>query len=190
MRQTLAAAIGTNLASQKHVRKHVRYQPEPAQTQRTPVSHRRSRRLTIDPKLHSNQLNQNPYRESETSPNGVQELDQSSESASSKSGPTPKRVKKYTLSEAPSVQQPRLSFGLTNMANLPKRIPLLDVSTSRGNISPMRPSTARGSHKKAFDEANVEVEFGSGIFTSTPFTPGPIAATNDDDVYDDTTADE
>jgi hypothetical protein len=69
---------------------------------------------------------------------------------------------------------------------------LLDVSTGRGNMSPIRPSTARkGSIGKEFDEVDdVEVEFGSQLFASTPFTPGPVAKTDDDHFYDDTTADE
>jgi hypothetical protein len=191
MRQTLAAAIGTNLAGRKHVRKSVHYHAAPAETQRTPVSRRRSRRLTIDPKPHSNQLNQTPYLESETSPDVVQEADKSFESASSKSGPTPKRAKQYKPFRAPAVRQPRLNYGLTKTTNTQMKMPLLDISIGRGNMSLVRPSTTRkGSHGKGFDEENVEVEFGSEILTNTPFTLGPIATKDDDHFYDDTIADE
>lgn len=189
MRQTLAAAIGTNMAGRKHGRKSVHYQPEPAETQRTPVSRRRSRRLTIDPKPHLNQLNQAPYLESETSPDAMPEVDRSFGSAS---GPTPKRVKQHKASRASTIRQTRLSTGLAKTAETQIRMPLLDISTGRGNTYPLRPATERkASHGKlVFDEANVEVEFGSQIFTSTPFTPGPVAKTKDDRFYDDTTADE
>jgi len=72
------------------------------------------------------------------------------------------------------------------------RMPLLDVSAGRVNMSPARPSTARkSSHGKEFNDANdVEVDFGSGVFTSTPFTPGPVGKIDIDNFYDDTTADE
>lgn len=180
------------MGAQKHVRKSVQFKHKPAETQRTPVSRRKSRRLTIDPKPHSNQLNQAPYLESKTSPNANPEVEQSFESASSKSGPTPKRAKQYKASRASAIRQPRLSTGGGKTAETQIRMPFLDVSTGRGNTYPLGPATgSKASHRKqVFDEANVEVEFGSQIFTSTPFTPGPNAKTKNDHFYDDTTADE
>jgi hypothetical protein len=191
MRQTLAAAIGPNFAGRKHVRKSVHYHAEPAEIQGTPVQRRTSRRLTAERKPHSSQHNQAPYLESETSPDVAREGDRSFESTSSKGGPTPKRVKQNKPFRAPVMRPSRLNYALTKTANNQIRMPLLDVSTGRGNMSPVRPCTAgRDSYEKGFDEENVDVEFGSGIFTSTPLTPGLIATTNDDGLYDDTTVDE
>ncbi|KAE9990054.1 hypothetical protein EG327_001906 [Venturia inaequalis] len=177
--QTVTAmAMSANTGGRKHVRKSVHYPPEPAETQH--------------PKPLSNQPNQAPYLEGETSPDAIPEHDRSFESTSSKSGPTPKRVKQDNTSRTSAFRQPRLSTGVAKTAETQIRMPLLDVSTGRGNAYPPRPaSEKKASHgKQVFDEANVEVEFGSQIFTSTPFTPGPIAKRKEDYFYDDTTVDE
>ncbi|TID17144.1 hypothetical protein E2P81_ATG09698 [Venturia nashicola] len=191
VQQRVAAAMATAGAG-NHVRKSVHYPSKPAENQRTPVSRRRSRRLTIDPKSHSNQINQAPNPESESSPDAKPGHDRFFESASSTSGPTPKRVKQYKTSRTSGFRPPRLSTGVAKTAETQIRIPLLDVSTGRGNAYPPRPATEREAYdgKNVFDEANVEVEFGSQLFTSTPFTPGPVGKTKDDHFFEDTTADE
>lgn len=189
---TAMESVDNDIGGRKHVRKSVHYPPQPAETQRTPVSRRRSRRLTIDPKPHLNQVDRTPYLENETSPDAVPEHDRSFESTSSKSGPTPKRLKQYRTSRTSAFREPRSSIGVARTAETQRRMPLLDVSAGRGNVYPPRPATEgkASSGKLAFDEENVDVEFGSQIFTSTPFTPGPVAKTNDGQFYDDTTVDE
>ncbi|QDS68346.1 hypothetical protein FKW77_010712 [Venturia effusa] len=194
LRQTLVTAIdAANTAGRKHVRKSVHYQPEPAETQRTPVSRRRSRRTTTDAKPHFYPLNQTPEPEGGNSLDATPEIDGSFESASSRGGPTPKRARQHKASRSSAFRQPRTSIGLAKTVDTQKRAPFLDISTGRGNSYPRRPATSEKKAKQGkmvFDEENLEVEFGSLLFESTPFTPGPGARVRDDDFFGDTTVDE
>ena len=82
-----------------------------------------------------------------------------------------------------------------------KRLPLLDVSAGRANVSPCKSRLlSKGDYEKHGNwESNVagpledaeDLEFGSDImFTSTPFTPKPMKAMEEPSIYGDTTVDE
>ena len=176
MRQTLAAAIG-NLPERKHPRKSVRYA---ASAQRSPVSRRRSRRLAGDIEDLQTPHGTQTLRHD---PNEPEAGDLSFESNSSRSGSTPKRAKPHKPFKVPVVRQPRLSAATprsTRAQNM--RLPLVDVSTGRGNMSPIRrslPAKLTPSEKGEWEnlryestEAYEDLDFGCEIFTSMPFTPG------------------
>ena len=169
MRQTLAAALG-HLPDKKHTRKSVHY--DPAITQ----ARRRSRRLT-------DRRTMSPLKGGEAllpTENLVPDANASFESVSTEEGSTPKRAKPHKPFKVPSLRPSRLATP-RSVGGRTQRLPLADAS-SRANRSPSRQLLA--STKKAMTQlvhedlgqkaeyaALDELDFGSEVFTSTPFTP-------------------
>lgn len=195
MRQTLAVAIG-HLPERKHPRKSVHYAPP---IDRSPQSHRQSRRLTDKHNLSSPQGAQDVLHGGKTpQPNAVLSFD----SISTDDASTSKRAKSHKPFKVPAVRQPRLSQVATpkGLKAQTHRLPLGDVSRSRGNRSPSRQAPASTKKMVTKDKYNEiaepvegyagfdELDFGSEVFASTPFTPAVVATHNADG--DDETMDE
>jgi hypothetical protein len=191
MRETLAAAIGTKVPDRKHTHRSVHNAAALELAQHSP-RHRSRRLLACSEDVQ-------PYEDVDD--DMADEGSRSFDSASSKSGPTPKRAKPRKSFKVPTIRQPRLSIAAARSTKVQdKRLPLLDVSTGRANISPVRPVMSRksGNEKKNHEnddvrdlEEVVDLEFGSEVmFTSTPFTPKPAEPKAENGFYDDTTVDE
>ncbi|KAF2435681.1 hypothetical protein EJ08DRAFT_285311 [Tothia fuscella] len=164
MRQTLTAAL-----DRKPPRNSVRLSKTVQSNQRSPDTRRRSTRVGTE--SHVTQLTQVEH---------FDEGDHSFESTSSKSGPTPKRARPRQVFKIPEIRQPQLGVTARKSAKIRnRRLPLRDVSSGRGNLSPLKPRRmSKGSPLKqdnwernqTGEEDEADLEFGSEIlFTSTPF---------------------
>lgn len=192
MRQTLAAAIG-HLPGRKHPRKSVHYA---SPVGRSSYSRRQSGRLTDQ---RANDSSKTIEHVAEVAP---ADIDLSSASVSTEDGSTPKRPKSRKPFRVPVVRQPRLSTIATprSVKSRSQRAPLRDVSHTLGNRSPSKDVIASGKkfqinvdpkndgrQNTPYAELN-ELDFGSEIFSSTPFTPAKRMTYNNG--QDDETVDE
>jgi Tfp pilus assembly protein FimV len=192
MRQILATAIGQLPGQRKHPRKSVHYAPSAT---RSPATRGQSRRLTD---RHAD----SPLKAARVDVHGAATVpfaDVSFESVSTQNGSTPKRAKPPKAFEVPAISQPRLSAGTTPKSAKMRfqRLPLRDISAIKGNRSPSRQRMSKKPSKLGFDEENIdiddagdlnELDFGSEIFTSTPFTSA--GARGHADLGEDETVDE
>jgi hypothetical protein len=191
MRQTLATALGQTVHDRKHIRKSVHYNKPVDVNRHSPVARRQNTHFGTE-------LDVLECANEEQGEEG----ERSSGSTSSKSGPTPKRARPRKAFKAPEIRQPRISIMTSRNTVLhERRLPFRDVSSGRGNMSPIRiPRRGKGSPMKQDNwgqalgenpEVEADLGFGSEIlFTSTPFTPEITKVMDGVDDYDDATLDE
>ena len=192
MRQTLATAIG-QLPERKHSRKSVHYAPY---VELSPQNRQQSRWVTAKQQETSQKA---PRPSTEV---GSPDVASSYGSTSAEDGSTPKRAKPHKPFKLPAIRQPGLSTMATpkSVRARSQRPALGDVSATLGNRSPskglMRSTRKRASSEKEDaimeqDKCNAELDeldFGSEVFTSTPFTPARAATCRneeDDETVDD-----
>jgi hypothetical protein len=195
MRQTLTAALG-HLPEKKHSRKSVHYAPA---ISHSPGSRRQSRHQTMQHDTFPPEANEAASRSAKSfSPDAALSV----ESALAEDGSTPRRAKPRKSFKLPIARQPRMSAVMTpkSVRSRTQRLPLGDISSTCGNRSPSRRiltspkkaqtqyEAAHGDHAGDIYASLQQLDFGSEVFTSTPFSPMKMTTRNEDD--DDTTVDE